>query len=95
MPGHIYSKMHRYHDAVYQQEAAARVDHFHMMHDRVLPDQIHNFAHNNEWCIRNMISIGRAHDAEAFSRETCSACRVIRNTIRSLNQAASSMDVTA
>jgi len=72
MPGHIYSKLHRYHDAVYQQEASARVDHFHMMHDRVLPDQIHNFAHNNEWCIRNMISIGRAHDAEALARNMLS-----------------------
>ncbi len=75
MPGHIYSKLHRYHDAVYQQEASARVDHFHMMHDRVLPDQIHNFAHNNEWCIRNMISIGRAHDAEAFARNMLSLPR--------------------
>ena len=75
MPGHIYSKLHRYHDAVYQQEASARVDHFHMMHDRVLPDQIHNFAHNNEWCIRNMIAIGRPHDAEAFARNMLSLPR--------------------
>ncbi len=75
MPGHIYSKLHRYHDAVYQQEASARVDHFHMMHDRVLPDQIHNFAHNNEWCIRNMISIGRAHDAENLARNMLSLPR--------------------
>ncbi len=67
MPGHIYSKLHRYHDAVYQQEASARVDHGHMMEDRILPDQIHNFAHNNEWCIRNLISIGRVHDAEALA----------------------------
>lgn len=63
MPGHIYSRLHRYHDAVWQQEASARVDHAHMMRDRVLPDQIHNFAHNNEWCIRNLIHIGRVHDA--------------------------------
>ncbi|MEZ6129912.1 MAG: hypothetical protein R3C59_14615 [Planctomycetaceae bacterium] len=63
MPGHIYSKLNRYHDAVYQQEASARVDHAHMMKDRVLPDQIHNFAHNNEWCIRNLIHIGRVSDA--------------------------------
>lgn len=63
MPGHIYSRLHRYHDAVWQQEASARVDHAHMMKDRVLPDQIHNFAHNNEWCIRNLIHIGRVHDA--------------------------------
>ncbi|MFN9977947.1 MAG: alkyl hydroperoxide reductase, partial [Phycisphaerae bacterium] len=59
MPGHTYSKLHRYHDAVWQQEASARVDHAHMMNARILPDQIHNFAHNNEWCIRNMIKIGR------------------------------------
>lgn len=75
MPGHIYSKLHRYHDAVYQQEASARVDYYHMMHDRVLPDQIHNFAHNNEWCIRNMISIGRAHDAEKLARNMLSLPR--------------------
>jgi peroxiredoxin len=75
MPGHIYSRLHRYHDAVWQQEASARVDHSHMMEDRVLPDQIHNFAHNNEWCIRNMIAIGRAHDAEALARNMLSMPR--------------------
>ena len=72
MPGHIYSRLRRYHDAVWQQEASARVDHAHMMRDRVMPDQIHNFAHNNEWCIRNMISIGRADDAEALARNMLS-----------------------
>ncbi len=34
-----------------------------MMRDRVMPDQIHNFAHNNEWLIRNLIKIGRVQDA--------------------------------
>jgi peroxiredoxin len=63
MPGHIYSRLKRYHEAVWQQEASARVDHAHMMRDRVLPDQIHNFAHNNEWLIRNLIHIGRAEAA--------------------------------
>ncbi len=63
MPGHIYSRLKRYDDAVFQQEASARVDHAHMMRDRVLPDQIHNFAHNNEWLIRNLIFIGRTSDA--------------------------------
>ncbi len=63
MPGHIYSRLKRYHDAAWQQEASARVDHAHMMRDRVLPDQIHNFAHNNEWLIRNLIHLGRMHDA--------------------------------
>ena len=63
MPGHIYSRLKRYNDAVWQQEASARVDHAHMIRDRVLPDQIHNFAHNNEWLIRNLLHTGRVHDA--------------------------------
>lgn len=63
MPGHIYSRLKRYEDAVYQQEASARVDHAHMMRDRVMPDEINNFAHNNEWLIRNLSFVGRAQDA--------------------------------
>jgi len=63
MPGHTYSNLHRYADAVWQQEASARVDHAHMMRDRIMPDQIHNFAHNNEWMIRNLLKIGRIQDA--------------------------------
>ena len=68
MPGHIYSKLKRYDDAAWQQEASARVDHAHMMHDQVLPDQIHNFAHNNEWLIRNLINLGRVSDATDLAR---------------------------
>jgi peroxiredoxin len=71
MPGHIYSGLKRYEDACYQQEASARVDHAHMMRDRVLPDQIHNFAHNNEWLIRNMIHVGRAEDALSLAKNMC------------------------
>ncbi len=63
MPGHIYSRLKRYPDAVWQQEASARTDHAQMMHDQLLPDQIHNFAHNNEWLIRDLIFVGRIHDA--------------------------------
>jgi peroxiredoxin len=63
MPGHTYSKLKRYHDAAWQQEASARVDHAHMMRDRLLPDQIHNFAHNNEWLIRDLIHNGDADAA--------------------------------
>lgn len=63
MPGHTYSNLHRYHDAVWQQEASARVDHAYMIRDRIMPDQIHNFAHNNEWMIRNLLKIGRIEDA--------------------------------
>jgi hypothetical protein len=54
MPGHTYSKLQRYADAAWQQEASGRVDHAHMMHDGVLPDQIHNYAHNQEWLSRNL-----------------------------------------
>lgn len=63
MCGHIFSRVKRYGDAAWFQEASARVDHRHMMHDRVLPDQIHNFAHNNEWLIRNLMNVGRVRDA--------------------------------
>jgi peroxiredoxin len=68
MPGHTYSRLRRYDDACYQQEASARVDHAHMMRDRVLPDQIHNFAHNNEWLIRNLIHVGRIRDAVELAK---------------------------
>tara|TARA_R110002049_G_scaffold4601_5_gene32242 strand:- start:339368 stop:341683 length:2316 start_codon:yes stop_codon:yes gene_type:complete len=63
MPGHIYSKLHRYADAAWQQEASARVDHAHMNRARLMPDQIHNFAHNNEWLTRNLLYLGRVDDA--------------------------------
>jgi peroxiredoxin len=61
MPGHTYSKLSRYADAGWQQEAASRVDHAHMIRDRVMPDEIHNYAHNQEWLIRNLNFLGRAH----------------------------------
>ncbi|MGY8770472.1 MAG: redoxin domain-containing protein [Pirellulales bacterium] len=63
MPGHIFSRLKQYDDAAWQQEASARVDHSNIMKDRLMPDEIHNFAHNNEWFIRNLIFIGRVHDA--------------------------------
>ena len=63
MPGHPYSSLHRYADGAWQQEASARVDHAYMIRNRVLPDQIHNFAHNNEWLVNNLNYVGRVHDA--------------------------------
>lgn len=75
MPGHIYSRLKRYNDAVFQQEASARVDHAHMMKDLVLPDQIHNFAHNNEWCIRNLVHIGRVSDGIDLAKNMISMPR--------------------
>ena len=68
MPGHIHSRLKRYSDAVWQQEASSRADHAHMIRDRVMPDQIHNYAHNQEWMIRNMIKIGRSKDALGMSK---------------------------
>lgn len=58
MPGHIYSNLHRYEDAAWHQQASARVDHTHMQQHRLLPDQIFNYAHNNEWLARNWINLG-------------------------------------
>jgi peroxiredoxin len=75
MPGHTYSKLHRYADAVWQQEASARVDHAHMMRDGVMPDQIHNYPHNNEWLIRNLAFLGRVHDAVDLARNMTSLPR--------------------
>ena len=68
MPGHTYDKLKRYREAAWQQEASSRADHAYMMHDRVLPDQIHNYAHNQEWLIRNLSNIGRLKDAVALAK---------------------------
>ncbi|NND98350.1 MAG: redoxin domain-containing protein [Pirellulaceae bacterium] len=75
MPGHIYSKLKRYSDAAWQQEASARVDHAHMNRARLMPDQIHNFAHNNEWLTRNLLYIGRVQEALDQSRNLVSLPR--------------------
>ncbi len=72
MPGHIYSRLHRYNDAAWQQEASARVDHAHIAHARLMPDEIHNFAHNNEWLTRNLIHVGRVNDALVQARNLVS-----------------------
>ena len=59
MPGHTFSKLQRYADAAWQQEAASRTDHAYMIRDFVMPDQIHNYAHNHEWLIRDLSLTGR------------------------------------
>ena len=68
MPGHIYSDLKRYGDAAWQQEASGRVDHAYMVRDGILPDQIHNYAHNQEWLIRNLNHIGRVRDAIVMAK---------------------------
>ncbi len=72
MPGHIYSNLHRYEDAVWHQQASARIDHAHMLKYRLLPDQIHNYAHNNEWLARNWMNLGNAHAAIDMSKSLLS-----------------------
>ena len=68
MPGHTYSNLKRYSDAVWQQEAASRVDHGQMMQFRIMPDQIHNYAHNHEWLIRNLNFIGEPRRGIAYAQ---------------------------
>ena len=68
MPGHTFSKLHRYEDAAWQQEASSRVDHANMVRDRVMPYQIHNYFHNQEWLVRDLAFVGRARDAVALAK---------------------------
>jgi peroxiredoxin len=68
MPGHTYSELKRYADAAYQQEGSARVDHAYMMRDRVMPFEIHNYVHNNQWLCTTLSHVGRVRDAIAVAR---------------------------
>lgn len=63
MPGHAYSKTGRIKDSEWQQQAAHRVDNAYIKKTRVLPDQIHNYAHNIEWLIRTHQQMGQADQA--------------------------------
>lgn len=68
MPGHTFSKLKRFDDAAWQQEASTRVDHDYMIRTFILPDQIHNYAHNEEWLVRTYNDLGRAQDAIALAK---------------------------
>jgi peroxiredoxin len=68
MPGHTYSKLYRYEDAAWQQEAASRVDHADMVRDGVMPYQIHNYFHNQEWLVRDLSYLGRVRDGINLSK---------------------------
>jgi len=63
MSGHTFSNLRRYDDATWQQEAAARVDHASMAVARIMPEQIHNYAHNNDWLVKNLTYVGRVQEA--------------------------------
>ena len=62
MPTHIYFALLRFPEAAWQLEASIRTEHARMIHDRVLPDQVHLYAHNNEWLVRTLLHLGRVHD---------------------------------
>ncbi len=63
MPGHTFTRLHRYADAAWQQEASARTDHAYMGASRIMPEQIHNYAHNNDWLVEDLGYIGRVRSA--------------------------------
>ncbi len=79
MPGHIYSELERWQDSAWQQEAAARVDHAQMIRSRIFPDQIHNFAHNSEWFVRNLNHLGRVEQALTVSKNLIAMPRIPRS----------------
>ena len=63
MAGHTFNKLKRYPDMAWQQEASVRVDNTQLMADRLLPDQIHNYAHNSEWLAQTYNYLGQARRA--------------------------------
>ncbi len=90
MPGHIFSKVSRLDDAEWQQDAAIRVDHAYMIRTQILPDQIHNYAHNSEWLIRTKNQLGHAHEAVAIARNLIEIPRHPRfNTMNNGKESAS------
>jgi peroxiredoxin/tetratricopeptide (TPR) repeat protein len=68
MPGHIYSDLKRYTDASWQQEAGVRTDNAQLIRNRLMPDEIFNYAHNSEWLIRDLSNVGRVHDAITLAK---------------------------
>ena len=76
MPGHTFTKLKRFADAAWQQEASARTDHAHMMSARILPEQIHNYAHNNDWLVEDLGFIGRVREATELAKNMIELPRI-------------------
>ncbi len=68
MPGHTFTELKRYAEAAYQQEGSARVDHAAMLRDRIMPSEIGNYAHNNQWLATSLGHVGRAREAILLAR---------------------------
>lgn len=95
MPGHTYAKLSRHDDAAWQQEASARVDHAYMIRDRVLPDQIHNYAHNNDWLVESYSFVGRVKDAVELAKNMVELPRLMRtNAAKATNPKAYAYDLS-
>lgn len=75
MSAHIYSKLHRYAEAAWQLEASSRVDHAAMQRDRVMPYEIHNYAHNNDWLAKEYGKVGRMKEALTLAYDLVSLPR--------------------
>jgi peroxiredoxin/tetratricopeptide (TPR) repeat protein len=69
MPTHLYYALARGPEAAWCMEASIRTEHARMMHDRVLPDQVALYAHNNEWLVRMLLLLGRVHDARHIASQ--------------------------
>ncbi|MEO6739788.1 MAG: redoxin domain-containing protein [Chthoniobacteraceae bacterium] len=78
MPGHTFTAQHRYAEAAWQQEAAARTDHAYMIATKLMPEQIHNYAHNNDWLVENLGFIGRVNDAIDLAKNMIELPRLSR-----------------
>jgi peroxiredoxin/tetratricopeptide (TPR) repeat protein len=76
MPGHTFTKLKRFADAAWQQEASARADHAHMISTGILPEQIHNYAHTNDWLVEDLSFIGRVREAIDLARNMIELPRI-------------------
>lgn len=85
MSGHTFSNLRRYDDATWQQEASARVDHAYMAAARIMPEQIHNYAHNNDWLVKNLTYVGRVHDALDLAKNLIELPRLGPNKNKAYN----------
>lgn len=80
MPGHTFSRLQRFADAAWQQEASARTDHSWMHLRRLMPDQIHNYAHNNDWLVETLGFIGQTQKAVSLAKNMIELPRLAPKT---------------
>jgi peroxiredoxin/tetratricopeptide (TPR) repeat protein len=85
MSGHTFSNLRRYPDAAWQQEASARVDHAYMAAARIMPEQIHNYAHNNDWLVKDLGYVGRVREAIDLAKNMIELPRLGPNKSRAYN----------